>query len=175
MQLLFDIEAKVHGCQKNFEIATKNRTFLKEGTFTKISKGKAQTRHFFLFSDALLYCKIDQGNSNTPSLQTGGKKPSTLGTTRSNPKSQSSSSTDILMQGPMQIYHYAGHINLSKALIRDTADSKTAKNAIELVRIEKKKKPYIICFSSHQEKMEWLNQIVNLISEASTTSSQKTK
>jgi len=119
------IQSKVVGT-KNFEIVTKDRQFVCEGTFSKISKGKSQVRHFFLLSDVLLYTKMDSKNNN--------------------------------------LYHYAGHVMLNKALIRDIPDSKTFKLGVEITRIDKKRKPYIICFSSIQEKSNWFDKLVNCIS-----------
>jgi hypothetical protein len=41
-----------------------NRRLVKEGLLVKISKNKAQERHFFLFNDVLVYTKKSQiGNT----------------------------------------------------------------------------------------------------------------
>jgi hypothetical protein len=40
------------------DILAPARTFVREGTFEKINHyGKGQLRHFFLFSDEIVYCK----------------------------------------------------------------------------------------------------------------------
>ena len=48
----------------NVEIIVPGRSFVREGNFEKVNnKGKSQTRHFFLFSDELMYCKVSLINT----------------------------------------------------------------------------------------------------------------
>ena len=92
---------------KGFEINSKNRVFIKEGDLLKISKGKTQERHFYLFNDLIIY--------GSKSLMKSGK---------------------IFMKG--KIY-------LDKLIVNDIEDSDSTKNCFEVVRLDNKKKKYIIC------------------------------
>eukprot|EP01116_Phalansterium_solitarium_P009885 TRINITY_DN2422_c0_g1_i1.p1 TRINITY_DN2422_c0_g1~~TRINITY_DN2422_c0_g1_i1.p1 ORF type:complete len:1572 (-),score=548.15 TRINITY_DN2422_c0_g1_i1:385-5100(-) len=54
---IVEISGNLEGLPGNVELVTPTRRFIRGGTLGKISKGKLQDRHFFLFSDLLIYCK----------------------------------------------------------------------------------------------------------------------
>ena len=55
---LVHIQESVGDLPKNFKVVTPTREFIREATMVKISKGRAQERHFYLFNDLLLYLSL---------------------------------------------------------------------------------------------------------------------
>ena len=90
----------------------------------KISKGRAQERHFFLFNDLLLYCA---------KRAIGGR----------------------LM--------FKGKVPLNTLLVNDIPNTSDRKYTFELVRMDHKKKKYIICARDEDEKQEWMESMSGLI------------
>ncbi len=62
------------------------------------------------------------------------------------------------------MYQYKGHIELQNCAVLERQDDDLYTNAFELQRIDKKKK-YIICFSSIQEKTLWLKDVMRLVDD----------
>ena len=120
---------------KGFDLHSKFRQLIKEGDLLKISKGRTQERHFFLFDDILLY-----------------------------------GSKSVLKPGKI---HVRGMISLDKLLVNDLPDTDSVKNCFELVRIDHKKKKYIICskLSGQQgdtEKEFWMKAIQTQVDDILT-------
>lgn len=56
LSLLQEIKESLDGVEKGLELIAPTRRFVKEGVFTKKSKGKLQQRQYFLFNvSALLF------------------------------------------------------------------------------------------------------------------------
>jgi len=70
---------------------------------------------------------------------------------------------DLLIWGARQVlkskFQFKGKVQLNQILVNDLADSETLQNAFELVRVDHKKKKYIICTKEPHEKITWMNQI----------------
>jgi hypothetical protein len=67
---------------------------------------------------------------------------------------------DVLLYTKAQLfkkttYQYKGHIELENCAVTDRPDDDLYTNAFELQRIDKKKK-YVICFNTPQEKAIWM-------------------
>ena len=110
---------------KGLQLAVPSRVLIQEGDLMKVSKGKTQERHFFLFNDIIIY--------GSKSLLKPGK---------------------ILLKGK---------IRLETLLVNDTGNTEH-KNGFELVRMDHKKKKYIICsklpgVDGHKEKLLWMTAI----------------
>ena len=103
-----------------------NRIFIREANLVKISKGRAQERHFYLFNDIILYCA----------------KPIIKSTNR---------------------LFFKGKILLQMLLVNDLPDTPERKFTFEIVRLDHKKKKYIICAKDLNEKNDWMNDISNLV------------
>mmetsp|Transcript_1283 Transcript_1283/g.3063 ORF Transcript_1283/g.3063 Transcript_1283/m.3063 type:complete len:676 (-) Transcript_1283:721-2748(-) len=127
LKRMMEIQKKITGSM-DFQLIDSARWFVKEGTFVKVSKGKAQTRHFYLFNDVLVYCRIHKDTKHNETR-----------------------------------FHYAGRVMLKAALIRDLPDTSTRQNQLELVRIDKKRKPYIIVMGTPSQKKDWLSKLIDLI------------
>ena len=61
LHALQSIQEQIQGMPASFKLIISTRYFVLEDTMVKISKGKAQTRHLWLFNDVLIYAKIQQG------------------------------------------------------------------------------------------------------------------
>jgi hypothetical protein len=146
------------------------RWFVKEGTFVKVSKGKAQTRHFYLFNDVLVYCRIhkvgvQEGRCGVVCSELASRSIClTLGLVLvcAGCAAWWCSRQDVKHNETR--LHYAGRVMLKAALIRDLPDTSTRQNQIEVVRIDKKRRPYIIVMGTPSQKKDWFNRIIDLIS-----------
>lgn len=118
------IEESLEGV-KGFDLNVYSRVLVKQGNLLKLSKGKTQERHFYLFDDLIIY-----------------------------------GSKSLLPFGKAKI-NVKGKIFLDKIKINDLPDSEIHQNCFELVRLDHKKKKYIISskLSGAQGKAEkdsWL-------------------
>ena len=59
--------------------------------------------------------------------------------------------------------HLKGKIPLNMLLVNNLSDKEDLKNAFELVRIDHKKKKYIICSKDQKEKQSWIEDIQKLV------------
>ena len=118
---MLEIHETIDHLPKGFQLITPNRMFIMESTMDKISKGKTQERHFYLFNDLILYGK-----------------------------------ESVLKSTKIQC---KGKIPLDSLLVRDLMDTESQKNAFELVRMDFKKKKYIICAKDPAEKKLWMQNI----------------
>eukprot|EP01088_Endostelium_zonatum_P018211 TRINITY_DN5753_c0_g1_i1.p1 TRINITY_DN5753_c0_g1~~TRINITY_DN5753_c0_g1_i1.p1 ORF type:complete len:810 (-),score=147.38 TRINITY_DN5753_c0_g1_i1:3-2432(-) len=122
-QRLVEIHKRITACE--VDLIKPHRKFIREGELVKISKGKAQARHFFLFNDLLLYTKP-------------------AGSVRDN-------------------YVFKGYIQLDKCLCTCVQDTAKEKNAFKLIRVDDKKKNYVICASTPAQRDEWANDVMKCI------------
>ena len=118
---MLEIQENVEHLPRGFQLITPSRMFIREAYLAKISKGKFQERHFFLFTDLILYCSKNVIKSNK--------------------------------------YQMKGKIPIDCLLVRNLQDSESLKNAFELVRMDHKKKKYIICTKDPAEKQLWMEDI----------------
>ena len=118
---MLELQNNLEHLPRSFQLITPSRVFIREAVMDKISKGKTQERHFFLFSDLILYA-----------------------------------SKSVLKSSKMQM---KGKIPLDRLLVRDIMDNESLKNAFELVRMDHKKKKYIICAATPTEKNLWVQDI----------------
>lgn len=61
LHALQSVQERVQGIPPSFKLIISTRYFIQEDTLIKVSKGKAQSRHFWLFNDLLLYAKTQSG------------------------------------------------------------------------------------------------------------------
>jgi len=58
LQKMLEIQDNLLDAPKGFRVIESGRLFLREADFTKVNnRGKSQERHFFLFTDMLMYCE----------------------------------------------------------------------------------------------------------------------
>lgn len=142
LQKILEIQGKINNISDMGKALLKpRRQFLMEATFNKISAGNNQERHFFLFTDLILYVSPLILGTQIHAL-----KSSLLNLRQDSPYSR-------------KIYQFKGAIFLKRALVRDVADTAEMQNAFELVRLDGKKKVIKLCCTSPQEKSEWLQAI----------------
>ena len=122
---LLEIQEAISDLPKNFSIVGPDRTFIREANLIKISKGRAQERHFYLFNDLIVYGAKPMIKSNRLTFK--------------------------------------GKILLQMLLVNDLPDTPDRKFTFEIVRLDHKKKKYIICAKELPEKLEWMNDISRLV------------
>jgi hypothetical protein len=139
---MLDINARVSGLPRGFQLVHPQRQFIRSGDVRKISGNRDQERRLFLFNDLLMYCK--RRTLAPASLRRG---PSSL---------EASAGGDD--DNPSEKFECRGMIFMKDLEFEDEPDSATVEHAITVTRADKNLR-YILYFARRVEKSEWLKAL----------------
>ena len=132
--------------QKNFvgnlkNIVVENRVFIKEGSLLKVCRKENKLRHFFLFSDVLVYASTVTGNSRQSTAVTSMER-------MTNPNAGG-------LVGVKFLFHRM--LDLSKTRVKDLEDTTTQKNAFQIITTEEKS--FTVIANDVDTKLAWFKAI----------------
>jgi len=139
---MLDINSRVSGLPRGFQLVHPQRQFIRSGDVRKISGNRDQERRIFLFNDLLMYCK--RRTLAAASLRRG---PASLDASAGGDEDH-----------PSEKFECRGMIFMKDLEFEDVADTATVEHAIAVTRADKNLR-YILYFARRVEKTEWLKAL----------------